>query len=420
MAAATKITNLNLKHRLAKPGRYRIEKGLALSVLDAKRAYWIARYRIHGRERMTSLGSAHTISLQEARTKYLALRHAITVDKVDPLAGKRGSRSGAPTAASGAPTFGQMADAYIAAHEGTWRNGKHRWQWVSTLTKHCAPIRPLPVDKVDAKAVLSVLSPIWTATPETASRLRGRIEKVLAAAQVAGHIEPDRSNPARWRGWLDHMLANPKKLGDRGHHEAMDWRDAPAFMAKLAVVDTTAARALEFLILTASRTSEVIAMPWSEVGDIDALKPAWSIPKERMKVKRDHLVPLSDRAVEILRDQRALRSTSSFGPHPFVFEGDRPRQGLSTMALLMQLRRMKLDCTAHGFRASFRSWCGDKAIAFEVAKSALAHTSSSVVEAYMRSNMLERRRPVMQAWADHVMGKTQPAEVVALPTQAAE
>ena len=313
-----------------------------------------------------------------------------------------------------------MADAYVAAHEGTWRNGKHRWQWVSTLSKHCAPIRPLPVDRVDTKAVLAVLSPIWTQTPETASRLRGRIEKVLASAQVAGHIDPDKPNPARWRGWLDHMLGNPKKLGERGHHSAMDWRDVPAFMAKLAVIDTSAAAALEFLILTASRTSEVIAMPWSEVGDLDAPRPAWVVPKERMKMRRDHSIPLSDRAVEILRQQLARRSTSSFGEHPFVFEGDRPRQGLSSMSLLMLLRRMKFDVTGHGFRSSFRSWCGDKAVAFEVAESALAHTSSSVVEAYMRSNMLERRRPVMQAWADHVMGKTQPAEVVAFPMQAAE
>ena len=344
------------------------------------------------------------VATQEARTKYLALRNAVTVEGRDPVPTKRGSRSGAAVSSSGAPTFGDMADAYIAAHEGTWRNGKHRWQWVATLTKQCAPICPLPVDKIDAKAVLSVLSPIWTKTPETASRLRGRIERVLAAAQVAGHIDPDKPNPARWRGWLDHMLANPKKLGERGHHEAMDWRDVPAFMAKLAVVDTTAARALEFLILTASRTSEVIDMPWNEVGDLDALKPAWSVPKERMKMKRGHDVPLSARAVDILREQFARRSTSSFGPHGFVFEGDRPRRGLSNMSFLMLLRRMKLSVTAHGFRAAFRSWAADHGVAFELAEAALAHSSSSVVEAYQRSSMLERRRPIMAAWAEHCSG----------------
>jgi integrase len=196
----------------------------------------------------------------------------------------------------------------------------------------------------------------------------------------------------------------------------MHWRDVPNFVARLRAMDSTAARALEFLILTASRTSEVIDMPWTEIGDLDALKPAWSVPKERMKMKRGHDVPLSGRAVDILCQRFARRSTSTFGPHPFVFEGDRARRGLSNMSFLMTLRRMKLSVTAHGFRASFRSWCADRGVAFELAEASLAHTSSSIVEAYQRSSMLERRRPVMESWAQFCL----PPEAEIVPLRAAE
>jgi integrase len=267
--------------------------------------------------------------------------------------------------------------------------------------------------------VFAALEPIWDKTPETASRLRGRIEVVIDSARGPGD---ERRNPAAWSGWLKMKLGAPpdikldRKTGERvaqGHHAATDWRDVPAFVAKLAAMDTTAARALEFLILTASRTSEVIDMPWDEVGDLDAPQPTWIVPKARMKMKRDHLVPFSPRAVDILRERLAQRSTGSFGPHPFVFEGDRPRRGLSQMSLLMLLRRMKVDCTGHGFRSSFRTWCADKGVALEVAESALAHAPfNAIIQAYQRSSTLERRRPVMTAWADFVTGKTKPSEVV--------
>ena len=183
-----------------------------------------------------------------------------------------------------------------------------------TLTKYCAPIRSTPVDKVDVKAILRVLEPIWTRAPETASRLRARIETVLAAAQVAGHIDPDKPNPARWKGWLDHMLANPKKIGERGNHAAMDWRDVPAFVAKLRDHGFDRERGARIRHPVASRTGEALDMTWDEV-DLDD-RPTWTIPKERMKMDRPHNVPLSPRAVDILRGQSATRPTSSFGPHP--------------------------------------------------------------------------------------------------------
>jgi integrase len=351
-----------------------------------------------------SLGPFPEISLDEARARHAALRKKVIADKVDPMAEKERVKAKAPADAPGVvPTFGKVADAYIAAHEKGWRNPKHSQQWVMTLTKYCAPIRSTPVDKVDVKAILRVLEPIWTRAPETASRLRGRIEAVLAAAQVAGHIDPDKPNPARWKGWLDHMLANPKKIGERGNHAAMDWRDVPAFVAKLRTMGSPASAALEFAILCESRTSEALDMTWNEV-DLDAA--TWTIPKERMKMDRPHNVPLSPRAVAILRGQLATRPTSSFGPHPYVFPGRRLRRGLSNMSLLMLIRRLNAQATTHGFRATFRTWCADTGVAFEVAESALAHSSSSVIEAYQRSSMLERRRPVMEAWALHVGGET--------------
>jgi integrase len=331
-----------------------------------------------------SLGPFPEISLDEARARHAALRKKVIADKVDPMAEKERGKANAPKSAPAAvPSFGEMADTYIAAHEKSWRNPKHAQQWVMTLTKYCAPIRPTPVHKVDAQAVLRVLEPIWTRAPETSSRLRGRIEAVLAAAQVAGHIDPDKPNPARWKGWLDHMLANPKKIGERGNHAAMDWRDVPAFVAKLRTMGSTASAALEFAILCASRTGEALDMTWDEV-DLDTA--TWTIPKERMKMDRPHNVPLSPRAVDILRGQFATRPTSSFGPHPYVFPGRRLRSGLSNMSFLMLLRRMKVDVTTHGFRATFRTWCADHAVAFEVAEACLAHTSASVVAAYQRSS----------------------------------
>jgi integrase len=269
--------------------------------------------------------------------------------------------------------------------------------------------RDLPADKIDAKAVYTVLEPMWDTTPETARRLRGRIEAVLDYAR-----EPDDSqpNPAAWSGWLRMKLGAPAKIkldrrtGQRipaGHHPALLWQ-------KLRAMGSTAAVALEFLILTAARTSEVTGMPFEEVGDLDALKPVWTVPKERMKMSRDHQVPLSARAVEILREQRARRSTSGFGPHPYVFAGDRPRSPLSNMAMV--LRRLKIDVTVHGMRAAFRSWCADTGVAFELAEAALAHSSSSIVAAYQRSALTERRLPVMEAWVRYCAGEAASGEVV--------
>ena len=298
-----------------------------------------------------------------------------------------------------------MADQYIAAHEGSWRNRKHRQQWSQTLTTHAASIRDTPVDQVDANAVRTVLEPIWNKTPETASRLRARIEAVLAAAQVAGHIDADKPNPARWKGWLDHMLPNPRRLGARGHHPALPYAAVPAFMARLSGIDTAASKALQFTVLTVARSGETLGMTWDEV-DFDAA--TWVVPASRMKMKKEHAVPLSEQAVAILRAQEAERSTN-----PYIFAG-RPQRPLSGMAMSVLLRRMKeVPATVHGMRSSARSWMADNGVEFELAEACLAHAvGNAVVQAYQRSSMLERRRPIMQAWAEFLDGGAASAKVV--------
>ena len=266
-----------------------------------------------------------------------------------------------------------------------------------TLTKYCAPIRDLPVDQIDARAILRVLQPKWNEAPETMSRLRGRIEVVLAAAQVAGWIDPDKPNPARWKNWLDHMLPAPKKIGSRGNHAAMPYKELPAFMAKLRATPGVASLALQFTILTAGRTSEVLGAVFDEFVLERAI---WSIDSKRMKMGKAHDVPLSDPALAILCAQEAER-----GQNPHVFRG-RPMRGLSNMAMAMLMRRLGAsDFTVHGMRSAARSWMADQGVPFELAEACLAHqVGNAVVQAYQRSSMLERRRPIMSAWAAFLSG----------------
>jgi integrase len=306
------------------------------------------------------------------------------------------------------PTFGQVADEYLAAHAASWRSDRHRWQWRQTVTEHCAPIRDLPVNEIDVEAVLRTLTPLWAKTPTTASRLRGRIETILDAARARGHIPADKANPARWRGQLQHLLPNPKKISAPTHHPAMPWRDVPAFFGTLkASPESAVAMALAFTILTAMRSKEVRLTAWDEI-DLDAA--TWTIPADRMKMRKPHAVPLSDAAVEILRGQLKTRGKSKF-----VFPGARPAQPVSINALMTALRRRGAgEFTVHGMRAAFRSWCADQGVAFELAEAALAHApGNAVVQAYQRSSMLDRRRPVMQAWTSFLAGGAE-ANVVPL------
>jgi len=394
---AGKLTARGVESRAKRKGRYGDGDGLFLRVLDpGRRVYWTYRYTLSGKERETSIGPYPEMSLADARGKHAGLR-AQVLNKSDPLAGKRNGKSTAATPST-KPTFGVMADDYVATHEGGWRNPKHRWQWTQTLTQHCGPIRDMPVDQIGTDDILTVLKPLWTRAPVTGSRLRGRIERVLNAARARGHIDKDRANPARWKAHLDELLPKPKKLA-RGHHAAMPYADAPTFVQRLRASTSTAALALEFLILTASRSGETLGAQWSEISFETA---TLTVEKERMKTNEAFSIPLSDRALDILR---ALEAKP--GKNPFVFAG-RPQRPLSNMALAMLLRRMNINVTAHGFRTSFRTWCSDVAHAeFEIAEMCLSHrVGSAVSRAYNRTSMLERRRPLMQAWADFVTGKT--------------
>jgi integrase len=391
---AGKLTARTVESRTKRKGRYSDGDGLFLRVLDpGKRVYWTYRFTLGGKERETSIGPYPELSLADARQKHAELR-AKVLSKIDPLAGKRSAAVVTPTGDK--PTFGAMADDYVATHEGSWRNMKHRWQWAQTLTHHCKPIWDTPVDEVATADILAVLKPIWAKTPETASRLRGRVESVIDAARALGHIAEDKANPARWKGHLDHLLPKRARL-TRGHHKALAYGDIPPLVKRLRTVQAGngAALALEFLILTATRTGETLGAQWDEIDFDNAV---WTIPPSRMKTGEEFSVPLGDRALDILRTLEPKR-----GHNPHVFVG-RPMRGLSNMALAMLLRRLEIDATVHGCRTSFRTWCSEVAhVEFELAELCLSHRiGNAVSRVYNRTTMIERRRPIMSAWADHV------------------
>jgi integrase len=416
-----KLTAAALKAKLKKPGRHGDGQGLFFRVLPGDKAYWVYRYRVMvdgaSKEREMSLGTYPETTLAQARDLHTAERDKVRNDKIDPLAEKRAAKAAAKAPApTGKPTFGEVADQYLATHEAEWRNDKHRWQWRQTLTNYCAPIRGVPVDQIDTAGVLRVLQPIWSKTPETASRLRGRIEKVLDAARVLGWIDPNRANPARWKGHLKEVLANPKKIGERGHLAALPYADVPVFIGRLRRLPGASAKALAFAILTAARSGEVFGMTFDEL-DLDRpasgssatwAGPTWTVPLSRMKMRKEHRVPLSGAAVAILKEQLAKR-----GPkQAYVFESpvaqgskvhrDAAHQPLSNMAFTMLLRRMGAgDITAHGFRSAFRDWVGDEtSFQRETAEAALAHLVGDQAErAYRRGNAFNKRRELMNAWA---------------------
>ena len=389
----TKVTNLNERTLLQKPGRHRVTDNLFLKVLDPTHAYWVVRYSVGGASREVSLGSARKFTRNDVAGRY----HAIMADVdngVDPLR-RKGKAKASVAQPSAKPTFGQMADQYLETHQTDWRSDKHRYQWRMTLTSYAKPIRDIPVDEVKTADILTVLKPLWGKSPVMAARFRGRLEAVLDAARALGHIDEDKANPARWKGHLDHLLPKRQRLAT-GHHKAMPYPDLPAFMARLSETPLAAAKALMFTILTCARTSEVLHATWDEISFVDEV---WRVPATRMKMAKPHDVPISDAAIAILRAQEIGRTARN----DHVFPG-RPMRGLSNMAMAMLMRRLGAgDCTVHGMRSAARSWMADNAVPFELAEACLAHqVGNAVVQAYQRSSMLERRRPVLRAWADFV------------------
>jgi integrase len=374
--------------------------GLYLRVKPGGSRSWVFICQWQGKRREIGLGSILSVDVdfareraEEARARLAqGLDPAVTVDDAD-----------APERV----TFGQSASALVDSLEGGWRNPKHRAQWRSTLKTHCKPIWSKPIDEIDTTDVLAVLRPIWTQTPETASRVRGRIERVLDAAKVKGQRSGE--NPARWRGHLDVILPGRKKRGGVKHHAAMAYQDVPEFVRSLKGRLSTAARALHFLILTAARTGEVLGATWKEI-DLEA--KVWTVPADRMKAGAEHRVPLTPAAIAVL-NAVAIHGKA---PDAYVFPSQKVGSPLSDMSMLMLLKRMKVvDVTPHGFRSAFRDWCGEETKhPREVAEAALAHQVGNAVErAYRRGDALAKRRALMEEWADYVEAPGQALKVAA-------
>jgi integrase len=386
-----------------RPGRHSDGDGLYLNVTRSGARSWLFMWKKGGKRREMGLGPAGSVSLARARELASACRAQVAVG-LDPIA----ERDAAAEIKPEKPTFGAIADALIAAKKGEWRNEKHQGQWRASLTKLAAPLRSRPIDEIDTAAILAVLTPLWQTRPETASRLRGRIEAVLDAAKAQGHRSGE--NPAAWRGHLSHLLPKRQKLS-RGHHAAMPYSELPPFIAALRERKAMAALALEFLILTAARSGEVLGARWPE---IDLAAKIWTIPASRMKAAREHRVPLSGRSMAILSGLAEAKT----GEH--VFSGQRPGKPLSPMALERGLRRMNVGgVTVHGFRSAFRDWAGNEThFPRELAEESLAHVIGDKSEqAYRRSDALEKRRTLMEAWADYCEPKDA-SNVVALKTRA--
>ena len=372
---------------LNKPGRYSDGGNLYLFISLNGGKRWTFLYRWQGRPREMGLGSAARggIPLAKARER-AAVARALLHDGINPLEEKRK----AARAGDKVPTFGEFADQYVEAMQPSWRNAKNVAQWTMTLEQYAAPIRDRSIDTIDTEAVLEVLKPVWERVPPTAERLRGRIEKVLDAAKAKGHRNGE--NPARWRGHLDQLLPKRQKVS-RHHHPALPYEKMAIFMADLRTRDGLAALALEFTILTACRTGEVLGARWDE---FDLEKGEWTIPAARMKAGKPHRVPLSTRAVDIIASLAETRQGE------FVFPGYRPHKPLSSMAMAMLLRRMKVEgVTVHGFRSAFRDWAAETtSFPHEVCEMALAHVIANKAEAaYRRGDLFDRRRKLMEAWA---------------------
>jgi integrase len=389
--------------RTKRPGYYCDGGGLYLQVSPTATKSWIFRYARHGRSHEMGLGPAREVSLAEARVRAADARRQL-VDGVDPLAARKGHRAQERLEKAGTASFAECAKKFIAAHRAGWQNGKHAEQWQNTLDTYAGPvIGDLAVKDIDTAHMLRVLEPIWAKKPETASRLRGRIERILDYARVRGYRSGE--NPARWRGHLDKLLPPALNRKNRKHHAALPYDEIGAFMEKLRAQEGTAARALELTILTGTRTQEVIG---AKPEEIDLKKALWTIPAERMKAGKEHRVPLSPQAIEVIKARPA---------GTYLFCGLKEGAPISNMAMLELLRRMgRDDLTVHGFRSTFRDWAAEcTTYPREVCEMALAHAISDKAEAaYRRGDLFEKRRQLMLDWAKYCDRPTGDAQVVPL------
>jgi integrase len=385
--------------KLTKPGLYGDGGGLTLQITASGAKSWLFRYMIAGQAHGMGLGPTHTVSLTEARQKALDARKLL-IDGIDPLTTKKQNQIAAALAAAKTMTFDQCAEAYILAHKAGWKNAKHGDQWTNTLNTYASPVfGHLPVAEADTGLVVKCLAPIWESKTETASRVRGRIESVLGWATTSGYRTGE--NPARWKGHLENLLATISKASRTKHHPSLPWQRIGAFLSALRAREGVSARAIEFAILTASRSGEVRGARWAE---FDMAGKLWTIPAERMKAKREHQVPLSDAALAVLESMPKNCDV--------VFAGTKG-QPLSDMSLTAVIRRMNGDAkpvwadangegiTVHGFRSTFRMWAAETTnYPREVAEHALAHQLPNAVErAYQRGSQFAKRVALMAEWA---------------------
>jgi integrase len=381
-----------LKAKTAGPGVHSDGGGLYLCVSSTLSRTWVYRFSWRGLRPEMGLGStASGVGLAEARVQRDKYRQILRSGR-NPIEVRQEARR----ALAKKPTFGEIADEFLKTKGHEWSNAKHREQWRWSLTKGAAALRSRSVDEIDTESVLSVLKPIWIDKPETASRLRGRVEAVLNAAKAQGHRSGE--NPAAWRGHLSHLLPKRPKL-KRGHHAAMAYRDVPPLMEKLGADLGIASRALEVCILTATRTGEILGAKWSE---LDWQDKVWTIPAARMKARREHRVPLTPSTMIVLRALSTSRNCD------FVFPSPRGKRPLSHVAMAKVLARLGVaDVTVHGFRSAFRDWAGNEtSFPREVAEAALAHVVGDKAEqAYRRSDALEKRRKLMVAWAAYIASR---------------
>ena len=431
MASHYRLSAREVENAAPKRGQSRIKLqdggGLALVARAKDRKFWVLR--IAGRE--VGLGSAagsYAVGLADARDRAYAIHKAVRegvglAEAVQRVTGRKTALGGEAQPKAGGSTFKAVAEAYIKQQEPSWKSAVHARQWWSTLEIYVYPtIGQKPPGDVTTADVVAILKPIWNTYPETASRVRGRIEKIIAAWKVESG-QQDKFNPATWAGHLQAVFPRKSKLKPVEHHAALPYSEVPKLMAELverskgARGGGIAALALKFLILTAGRTGEVLGARWSEVLTDGKNSPRWAIPRERMKMGKEHTVPLSDAAVAVLAEATRHRVDGNEAIFPGVTWQTDGVATLSNMALLVLLKRLRkpredggwaltTDVTAHGFRSSFRDWCADTGKDRELAEAALAHTVGGVEGAYRRTDMIERRATLMEQWAEYVCPKT--------------
>ena len=392
MRLRQRLTTKRVLRALKAPGRYPDGDGLYLQVATPGSGSWLLRYERDGRERMLGLGPVHTIPLKLAREKARDARQRL-LDGIDPVEQRREAKAKHVLDAARSKTFAQVADQYFDAHEGKWSR-VHGDQFRSSMRRYALPvIGTLPIAAIDEPMVLKALRPIWNTKTVTASRVRNRIEAVLDFATASKLRKGD--NPARWEGNLEYLLPSPEKISRKQHFPALHYKEVSELITRLRQVEGVAARALEFTILTAVRTGETIGAVWDEI-DFD--ERVWVIPAERMKASREHRIPLSDRAIEI------LRQLPREAGNDFVFIGSKEGTGLHNMAMARVLKKLNPDVSVHGFRSTFRDWAAEMtAYPNHVVEQALAHTIGNAVEkAYRRGDLYNKRVRLMRDWSKHI------------------